>query len=181
MIQPLKEQYTKEVVPALKEKFGYTNAHMIPKINKVTISIGAGQALKDKQLMETYENTLVRITGQQPVKTKAKKSISNFKIREGNEVGIMVTLRGQRMYDFISKLIHVSLPRIRDFRGISPKGMDRQGNYTLGIKEHVAFPEINPDEIERVHGLQITIATSAKNKEEGFELLKLLGFPFTDK
>lgn len=177
----IKEKFNKEVVPSLKEKFGYKNAFAIPRIEKVIVNVGTGKGLQDAKFNEVVEATLQRITGQKPVKTAAKKSISNFKIREGLVVGMMTTLRGQRMYDFLEKLVNVTLPRIRDFRGLSEKSVDPQGNLTIGFKEHIAFPEIKSDEVEKIHGLQVTVVTSAKSREEGLELFKLLGFPFQIK
>lgn len=174
----LQEKFKKETVPQLKEKFGYKNDLQVPKIEKVVLNAGVGKGLKDKDFIETVESTLTRITGQKPVATKAKKSISNFKIREGMVVGMMVTLRGQKMWNFIEKLIAVALPRIRDFQGLSLKSLDKQGNFNIGIKEHIAFPEIKADEIEKLHGLEIAIITTAKTKKEGQALLKSLGFPF---
>lgn len=174
----LKERYQKVVIPALKEKFGYKNNLAIPRIEKVVVNVGTGLGLKDPKFNEVVEGTLKRIAGQRPVKLAAKKSISNFKIREGLVVGMMVTLRGKRRDDFVDKLINIALPRVRDFRGLSPKSVDPQGNLNLGFKEHIVFPEIKSDEVEKIHGLEVSIVTTAKNKEEGLELLKLLGFPF---
>ncbi|MDX9893138.1 MAG: 50S ribosomal protein L5 [Patescibacteria group bacterium] len=174
----LKEKYQKEILPALKKEFGYVNNLAVPKIEKVIVNIGAGQGLKDPKFNEVAEDTLRRITGQKPVKTVAKKSISNFKIREGLVVGMMVTLRGERMWDFIDKLINVTLPRIRDFRGLDPKSIDPQGNLSLGFKEHISFPEIKSDEVEKIHGLQVTVVTTAKDQTSGLALLSALGFPF---
>lgn len=174
----IKEKYKKSAVPALTEEFGYKNPMAVPKLLKVVINIGTSHGLKDPKYNEVVENTLVRITGQRPVKTAAKKSISNFKIREGLIVGIMVTLRGQKMYDFLDKFINITLPRVRDFRGLDPKSVDPQGNLNLGFREHISFPEIKSDEVEKIHGLQVSVVTSAKSKKEGTELLKLLGFPF---
>jgi large subunit ribosomal protein L5 len=173
-----KEKYLKEAIPVFKEKFGYKNNLAIPKILKVVVNVGTGQGLKDAKYNEVVESTLLRITGQRPVKTVAKKSISNFKIREGLVVGLMVTLRGPRMYSFLDKLINITLPRVRDFRGLAPKSIDRSGNLNLGFREHISFPEIKSDEIEKVHGLQITVTTNSKNREQGLELFKILGFPF---
>lgn len=150
----------------------------VPKITKVTLNVGLGQGIKEAKYLETAEATLRRITGQQPVKCKARVSISNFKIRKGMIVGMKVTVRGKRMWDFLDKLVNVTLPRVRDFRGISAEAFDEKGNYSLGFREHMAFPEIRPDEIEVIHGLQITISTTTKNKDEGKLLLALLGFPF---
>jgi len=173
-----KETYKKEVVPKLKEQFGYKNIHAVPSIQKVTLNVGLGKNMKESKYLDTAEATLQRITGQQPVKTKARKSISNFKVRQGNVIGMKVTLRGKRMWNFLEKLIKVSLPRVRDFRGLSSEAFDGQGNYSLGLAEHIAFPEIRPDEVEVIHGLQITVSTDAKSKEEGLALLTHLGFPF---
>lgn len=177
----LKDHYKKTVVPALRERFGYKNAHAVPAVTKVTLNVGLGKGLKDAKFLETAESTLRRITGQAPVKTKARISISNFKIRQGMVVGMKVTLRGARMWDFLEKLIKVSVPRIRDFRGLPESGFDGQGNYTLGFKEHMAFPEIRTDEIEVVHGLQVTIGTTAKSKPEALALMKALGMPIEAK
>lgn len=174
----LYEKYKKEIIPKMKEKFGYKNNLAVPKIQKVTVNVGVGRFSKDKAHLENVEETLKKITGQAPIKTKAKKSISAFKTREGMIVGFAVTLRGQRMYDFVEKLIHISLPRVRDFRGLSAKSIDKQGNFTIGFKENITFPEIKADEIEKVHGLEVCISTSSKSKEEGLELLKIMGFPF---
>ena len=174
----LKEQYQSQIVPVLREQFGIKNAMAVPKVTKVVLSVGLSQAIKDPKVMEMVEQTLTRITGQKPVKTKAKKSIASFKIREGQIVGMMVTLRGPRMWDFLTKLTRVTFPRIRDFRGISAKCMDAQGNASIGFRENLSFPEIRPDEVERVHGLQITITTTAGEKTLGLALLKALGFPF---
>lgn len=174
----LKKQYKEQIVPALKEQFGYKNVMQVPKLEKVIINVGYGRHLKDAAFIENVEKTLRSITGQSPVHNKAKKSISNFKIREGMKVGISVTLRGEKMYDFVDKLTSVTLPRVRDFRGISRKSFDKTGNYTLGFKEHIAFPEIKGDSIEKIHGLEVVINTSADNKEEGEALLEKLGFPF---
>ena len=176
----IKEKYNKVVLPVLKEKFGYKNNLAIPRIEKVVINVGTGHGLKDAKFNDVVEYTLQRITGQKPVKTTAKKSISNFKIREGLVVGMMVTLRGKRRDDFIDKLINITLPRVRDFRGLSPKSVDPQGNLNIGFSEHIAFPEIKSDEVEKIHGLQVSVVTTAKTKEEGLELLKLLGFPFQE-
>ncbi len=172
----LHEHYIQNVVPQMKEKFQYKNALAVPKMTKVVVNIGINQAMKDK--INTIENTLTRITGQKPVKTLAKKSISNFKIRQGMVIGMMVTLRKKQMYNFIDKLINIVLPRLRDFRGLSEKSIDKDGNLNIGFREHIVFPEINPDEIESLHGLAIAITTTTKDKKQGLEFLKLLGFPF---
>lgn len=175
----LYEKYKKEVVPALQKELGYKNVMQVPKVTKVVVNAGIGRFIKEANFIENVEKTLTKITGQKPIRTKAKKSISNFKIREGQEIGVMATLRGPRMYQFLEKLINVTFPRVRDFHGISDKGFDRQGNYTIGFKENVAFPEVKMEEIEKIHGLQLIINTTAKNKEAGKALLKQLGFPFT--
>ncbi|OGY44301.1 MAG: 50S ribosomal protein L5 [Candidatus Buchananbacteria bacterium RIFCSPHIGHO2_01_FULL_39_14] len=174
----LKEKYQKEVVPRLKVKFGYQNNLAVPKLTKVVVNVGTGQGLRDAKFNEVVEATLQRISGQRPVKVAAKKSISNFKIRQGLIVGMMVTLRGKKMYDFIDKLINVTLPRIRDFRGLDTKSVDPNGNLNIGLKENIAFPEIRSDEVEKIHGLQVSIATNAGSQEIGLELFKSLGFPF---
>lgn len=177
----IKEKYNKVVLPALKEKFGYKNNLAVPKIDKVVVNVGTGKGLSDARFNEVVEDTLQRITGQRPVKVGAKKSISNFKIRKGLVVGMIVNLRGKRMDDFIDKLINVTFPRVRDFRGLDDKSIDPQGNLNIGFTEHIAFPEIKSDEVEKIHGLQISVVTTAKTKEEGLELLTLLGFPFRKK
>lgn len=174
----LKDDYTKKAIPALNKQFSYENVHEVPRIEKITVNIGAGTALSNKQLQETMVQTLRRVTGQEPIKRKARKSISNFGIRQGQVIGYKVTLRGARMEAFLEKLIHITLPRVRDFRGLADTAFDGQGNYTFGFKEHNAFPEIKADEVERLHGLQVTITTSAKTDEEGRVLLAALGFPF---
>lgn len=174
----LKAKYNEEVVDALKNEFKYENVHQIPKLNKVVINMGVGEACHNSKLAELIVAQLTKIAGQKAVATKAKKSIATFKLREGMPVGCMVTLRGERMYDFIQKLICVVLPRIRDFRGISSKSFDGRGNYTLGLKEQSLFPEISYDEIDTVLGMNISIITTAKTDEEGRALLKYLGMPF---
>ncbi len=176
----LKERYQKEIIPMLKTELGISNVLALPKVEKVVVSVGLSQGLKDAKVIDAVEQTLIRITGQKPVKTKAKKSISNFKIREGMVVGTMVTLRGARMWDFLTRLTQTTFPRIRDFRGISPRIIDAQGNASIGFREHIAFPEIRSDEVERLHGLQVTIVTTAGTYEKGLLLLKALGFPFVN-
>jgi large subunit ribosomal protein L5 len=176
-----KDIYTKEVIPKLREEFSYANVFEVPKVEKVVLNVGLGKGLKDKAFIDAAENTLTRITGQKPVPTKARKSISNFKIREGMVIGMKVTLRGPKMYDFIEKMIKITLPRIRDFRGVAPSTVDHKGNLNLGIREHVAFPEIKADEIERIHGLEIAFVTNAKTKKEGLALFKALGVPFKEE
>jgi large subunit ribosomal protein L5 len=174
----LLEKYKKEIVPKLKEKLGINNLLALPKIKKVVVNVGVGRFTKDKAHIDNVIESLTNITGQKPVLCAAKKSISAFKVREGNIVGVKVTLRGQRMYDFIERLVNITFPRIRDFRGISDKIIDRQGNLAIGLKEHLAFPEIKIDEISKQHGLEVCISTTAKNREAGLELFRLLGFPF---
>lgn len=162
----------------MKEKFGYKNDMAVPKMDKVTINVGISSAKRDDKYLELIEKTLTRISGQKPVFTKAKKAISAFKTRQGNVVGAKVTLRGERMYDFVDKLINITLPRVRDFRGIKSKTVDKQGNLNIGFKEHVAFAEIDSSEVEKVHGLEVAVTTTAKNYKEGLKLLGLLGVPF---
>ena len=177
----LKEKYIKEVVPQLVKKFGYKNSLQAPKLLKVTLNVGVGSGLKDANFIEHVEDILNRISGQHAVRTKAKKSISNFKIRQGMTVGAKVTLRGERMYEFVDKLISVTLPRVRDFRGLSPDFLDKKGNLSISFKEYICFPEISSDEVERLFGLELAITNSANSKEEGLEMFKLLGFPFDEK
>ena len=174
----LKERYHKELAPQLKKELGVDNVMAVPHVVSIVLNAGLGAGLKDAKFLETVENTLKRISGQKPVKTKARKSIAAFHIREGMVIGMKVTLRGKRMWDFLEKLVSVSLPRVRDFRGLPPKAFDGRGNYSIGFREHIAFPEIRSDEIEVLHGLQVTIATSATNNAQGMALLKALGFPF---
>lgn len=180
MTSHLKEKFQKEVIPIMKEMFSYKNDLAVPKLEKVVVNVGVGQGLKDARFNEVVENTLLRITGQKPIKAKAKKSISNFKIREGQAVGMKVSLRGNRMYDFLDKLINVTLPRVRDFRGLDFKSLDSNGNLNIGFSEHIAFPEIKSDEVEKIHGLEVAVVTTAKSKKESLALLKLLGFPFRE-
>ncbi len=180
MESKLKTHYIKDVVPAMKQEFGYTNVMQVPKVKKVTINVGYGRHTKDAAFIERVEKTLSVISGQKPVHNKAKKSISNFKIRQGMPIGVSVTLRGPHMYEFLYKLIHIVFPRVRDFRGLNPKGLDRQGNCTIGFKEHIAFPEVTSYTMDGIHGLQIIINTSATTKAEGVALLKKMGFPFKE-
>lgn len=175
----LLEHYRKQAIPAMQAEFKLKNTLAVPRLLKVVINIGLSQSNKDSKMADVAVKTLNRITGQKPVLTKAKKSISNFKIRQGMVVGAMVTLRGQRMYDFVEKFTRVALPRVRDFRGLSPKSIDAQGNLSVGFKEHLIFPEIRSDEVEAIHGLEVSIATSAKNREQGKKLFELMGFPFS--
>jgi large subunit ribosomal protein L5 len=177
----LYKKYKEEIIPALKEEFGYKNIMQVPKIEKVVINVGYGKHNKEAAYIENVENTLKAITGQKPVRNKVSKSISNFKIREGANVGSSVILRGKRMYDFLDKLVNVSLPRVRDFRGISPKSFDRNGNYTLGFKENISFPEIKSDAIDKIHGLEVVVCTTALKDKEAKSLLTKVGFPFKAK
>ncbi|MFA6553218.1 MAG: 50S ribosomal protein L5 [Patescibacteria group bacterium] len=178
MIPRLKAKYFKLVVPAMEKRFGYKNVMAVPRLTKVVLNSGVGKSLKDDKFIDAVVNTLTRISGQKPMLARAKKSISAFKIRQGMTVGVMVTLRGNRMYDFVDKLMNVALARVRDFQGVNPKGVDEHGNLTIGFKEHIVFPEIRSDEVERIHGLEVCLTTNAKSKEEGLELFTLLGFPF---
>ncbi len=179
-MQKLQEQFAKVSAPALRQQFHRSNVHETPSIVKITVNAGLGKG-KDAKFADVVVDTLRRITGQQPVKTKAKKSIAGFKVREGMVVGVMATLRGKRMWDFLTKLTNVAFARIRDFRGIPESAVDAQGNFNYGFVEHIAFPEIRPDEVESIHGLQVTITTTAKNHEEGLALLRSLGLPFVGK
>ncbi|MFH1145757.1 MAG: 50S ribosomal protein L5 [bacterium] len=165
----------------LGKELGVKNPMALPRVQKVTINVGLGQAKQDPKLTDVVVSTLTRITGQKPVLTKAKKSISSFKIREGMTVGAKVTLRGKRMWEFLDKLVSLALPRVRDFSGLSSNSFDRQGNYTIGFREHLVFPEIKSDEVEKIHGLELTISTTAKNEEQTKILLLALGFPFVKK
>jgi large subunit ribosomal protein L5 len=176
--ESLKTRYDKEVKKALKEKFGYKNDMQIPKLVKIVLNMGVGEASHNSKIAETIEGQLTKIAGQKCVVTKAKKSIASYKLREGMPVGAMATLRGERMYDFLQKLICVVFPRIRDFRGISPKAFDGRGNYTLGLKEQALFPEITYEEVDLVKGMNVSIITTAETDDEARELLKLLGMPF---
>ncbi len=174
----LQEKYNKEIVPQLKEKFGYANVMEVPRVEKININIGIGKFLKDAKFVESIKRDLTQLAGQAPVETKARKSIAGFKIREQQVVGMTVTLRGDRMYAFLDKLISVALPRVKDFRGIAPTGFDGRGNFNLGLKEHIVFPEISSEALEHIFGLQVTIITSAENDEQARELLKQMNFPF---
>ncbi len=174
----LKEKYQKEIVPKLKEQFSYKNSLLVPRLQKVVINIGFGKHAKEKEAISTIEKTLTKISGQKPIMTKAKKSISAFKLREGQIIGAVTTLRGERMYDFVEKLVDISFPRVRDFRGISDKGVDRTGNMTIGLKDYSCFPELRAEDVDQVYGLEICINTNAKNREEGLALFTAMGFPF---
>lgn len=174
----LKEQYTKEIVPELIKKYNYTTVMAVPKIEKIVVNMGVGDATTNSKLLDAAVADLERITGRTPVITKAKKSVAGFKLREGQAIGCKVTLRGEAMYTFLEKLIKITLPRVRDFRGISPKAFDGRGNYTLGIKEQVIFPEIVYDEVVKVRGMDIVFVTTAETNEEALDLLKGFGLPF---
>lgn len=177
----LKEKYLKEIVPALKTKFQYKSVMQVPKIEKICINKGMGVAVTDKKLIDVGLEEITNITGQKAVATKSKKAISNFKLRENMPIGIRVTLRGDKMYEFMDRLMSIALPRVRDFRGVSNKGFDGRGNYTLGVKEQIIFPEISIDKVNKISGMDITFVTSAKTDEESLELLKAFGMPFAQK
>jgi large subunit ribosomal protein L5 len=174
----LKEKYRQEVIPALQKEFNYSNSMQVPTLHKVVVNIGMGEAIQNNKAMDNAVRDLTDITGQKPVVTRAKRSVAAFKLREGMQIGCMVTLRGDRMYYFLDKLINVALPRLRDFQGISPDAFDGRGNYTLGIREQLVFPEVDYDKVDKVRGMEITIVTTARTDEEGRRLLKLLGMPF---
>lgn len=180
MPKPLKTRYKEDIVPKLKEQFSYQNLHQVPKVVKIVVNRGLGEASQNAKALESSINELATITGQKPVVTRAKKAIAGFKIRKGMPVGVMVTLRGERMYAFLERLISLALPRIRDFRGISPKSFDGRGNYSLGVREQLMFPEIDYDSIDQIRGLDISIVTSANTDEEGRSLLKEMGMPFRE-
>jgi large subunit ribosomal protein L5 len=180
MAARLKDKYLKEVVPALKEKFQYKSSMEVPKITKISVNRGIGAAVADKKLVDNGVEELTTITGQRAVPTKAKNSISNFKLREGMPIGARVTLRGERMYEFLDRLMTIALPRVRDFKGVNDKGFDGRGNYTLGVKEQIIFPEISIDKIKAIAGMDITIVTTANTDEESYELLKAFGMPFSN-
>lgn len=174
----LKEQYKKEIVPNLIKEFGYKNIMQVPRIEKIVVNMGLGEAIQNVKILDSATEELEVITGQKSVITKAKKSIASFKLRQGMPIGCMVTLRRERMFEFLDRLMNIALPRVRDFKGVSGKGFDGRGNYSIGIKEHLIFPEINYDKVEKVKGLNISIVTSAETDEEGKALLKGLGMPF---
>ena len=181
MVPRLKELFTKEIRPNLKEQFGYKNHYMVPEIQKVVLNMGLGIEGNDVKIIKSCEENLAQITGQKPVITKFKKSISNFKTRKDTNAGLKVTLRKNKMYEFIDRLVHIALPRIKDFRGLSPKGFDKFGNYTFGIKEHIIFPEVNFDKVDKIRGIDITIVIKTLKKEDSFELLKKMNFPFINQ
>ena len=174
----MKQRYDDEIVKAMTEKFGYKNRLEVPKLDKITLNMGVGEASQDKKKVQTAAEEMAKIAGQKPVITKAKKSIAQFKLREGMPIGCKVTLRRERMYEFLDRLVTIALPRVRDFRGLNPKSFDGRGNYAMGLKEQIVFPEINYDQIEKVRGMNISITTTAKTDEEARELLRLFNFPF---
>ena len=174
----LNDKYKEEIVPALKEKFQYNNIMEVPKLVKVVVNMGLGEAIANPKALDAAVGDMTQITGQKPIVTKAKKSVAAFKVREGMSIGCKVTLRGEKMYEFCDRLVSVALPRVRDFKGVSPKAFDGRGNYTLGLKEQLIFPEIEYDKIDKVRGMEICFVTSAKTDEEARELLRLMGMPF---
>lgn len=178
MVPRLREKYEKEVAPALMQKFGYKSPMQIPKLEKVVLNMGVGDARENAKALDSAAGDLAIITGQKPVITRAKKSVANFKVRQGMPIGCKVTLRGNRMFEFADKLLNIALPRVRDFRGVSDKAFDGRGNYSMGVKEQLMFPEIEYDKVEKVRGMDIIFVTSAKTDEEARELLRLLGMPF---
>lgn len=178
MAARLKERYQKEVAPAIAKEFGITNPMAIPRVQKVVLNMGMGEAIANAKILDTATEELRTITGQKPVITKAKKSIASFKLRQGMPIGVMVTLRGDRMYEFLDRFVSIALPRVRDFRGVSPKAFDGRGNYTIGVREQLIFPEIDFNKVDKLRGMNITIITSARNDEQARALLKGLGMPF---
>jgi large subunit ribosomal protein L5 len=177
----LKDKYVKDIVPALKQKFNYKSVMQVPKIEKICINKGMGIAVTDKKLIDVALEEVTQISGQKAVATKSKKAISNFKLRENMPIGVRVTLRGDKMYEFLDRLMNIALPRVRDFRGVNNKGFDGRGNYTLGVKEQIIFPEISIDKVNKISGMDITFVTTASTDEESFELLKAFGMPFANK
>jgi large subunit ribosomal protein L5 len=175
----LKQKYDQQVVPAMKSEFGYKNSMQVPKLEKITINVGLGEATQNIKALDSTVAEITAIAGQRPVITRAKKAIANFKLREGVPIGCMVTLRRERMYEFLDRLIHVALPRVRDFKGVSDRSFDGRGNYSLGLREQIIFPEINADKVEKTRGMTVTITTTARTDPEGRTLLKLLGMPFS--
>jgi large subunit ribosomal protein L5 len=174
----LKEKYTKDVVPALRKEFGYTNVMAVPRIQKVVVNMGLGEATANAKLVDVGADELARITGQRPVTRRAKKSIAAFKVRKGQPVGAMVTLRGERMWEFLDRLLAIALPRVRDFKGVSPKGFDGRGNYTLGLRDQLLFPEIDYMKVDKARGMNVSVVTTAKTDEEARKLLQFIGMPF---
>jgi len=178
MAARLRERYQKEIRPSLVQEFGYKNPMQAPRLEKIVVNMGLGEALSNGKILDASVEQLAAITGQRPVVTRARKSIANFKLRQGQSIGAMVTLRGDRAYEFLDRLVSIALPRVRDFKGVSPKAFDGKGNYTLGVKEQIIFPEINYDKVEKIKGLNITVVTTARSDEEGRALLRHLGMPF---
>ncbi len=176
----LKERYQREIIPALTKEFNFSNQMEVPKVEKVVINIGMGEALQNAKSMDAALADLTAIAGQKPVVTRARKSIANFKLREGQPIGAMVTLRGERMYEFLDRLISIALPRIRDFRGVSRRSFDGRGNYSIGLREQIVFPEVDYDRVDKLRGLEVAIVTTARNDNEGYALLKNMGMPFSD-
>ena len=178
MASRLKTRYKEEIMPALQKEFNYSNPMQVPGVHKVVVNIGMGEAIQNAKAMDAAVSDLATITGQRPVITRAKRSVATFKLREGMQIGCMVTLRGERMYQFLDKLMNVALPRLRDFQGVSPDAFDGRGNYTLGLREQLVFPEIDYDKVDKVRGMEVSIVTTARSDEEGRQLLKLMGMPF---
>jgi large subunit ribosomal protein L5 len=174
----LKEKYQKDVAPALQQQFGYRNVMQVPRITKIAVNVGLGEALQDANALDRATEQIAAITGQKPVVTRAKRSIANFRLRAGNPIGVAATLRGDRMWEFLDRLVAAALPRIRDFQGLNPNAFDGRGNYSLGLREQLIFPEVDYDRVDKVRGLQVTIVTTAKTDEEGRRLLELIGMPF---
>jgi large subunit ribosomal protein L5 len=181
MAPRLQERYREEIIPALMKEFGYKNVLQAPRLEKVTVNVGLGEAVQNAKALDAASSDVATVTGQHPVITRAKKSIANFKLREGMPIGVMVTLRGSRMWEFLDRALNAALPRIRDFQGVSPNSFDGRGNYSMGIREQVIFPEVEYDKIDKVRGMQLTICTTAKTDEEGQRLLEMLGMPFAKR
>lgn len=180
-IMPFRERYRERAVPALRERFGYTNVQAVPRLVKIVVNVGVGRAARDPKELEQVVKTIERVTGQRPVQTLARQSIAAFKVRQGMPIGATATLRGRRMEHFLEKLVHAALPRVRDFQGLSPKGFGQSGSYTLGLREHLVFPEIASDAIQSLHGLAVTIVTTARSPEEGATLLRAIGLPIREQ
>lgn len=179
-LKPLEEQYREEIVPSLMKEFDYSSVMQVPRLQKIVVNVGLGEALENAKAIEYATNDIMTITGQRPIVTRARKSIASFKLREGRAIGLKVTLRGQRMWSFLARLIHVALPRTRDFQGVSPRSFDGRGNYTLGLREQLIFPEIDYDSIDKIRGMEVSIVTTAETDEEGRSLLAQLGMPFRE-
>ena len=179
MASRLKELYRQEVVPALMKEFGYSNVMQVPRLEKIVLNIGLGEALQNARALDSASEDIAVITGQKPIITRAKRSIANFKVREGNPIGVTVTVRGERMFELLDRMVNAALPRIRDFHGVSSEAFDGRGNFSLGVREQLIFPEIDYDKVDRIRGLQMTIVTTARSDEEGKRLLQLLGMPFS--